>query len=286
YYPLGQEATLPTKDAFQLKFTGHERDANGLSGDLDYMHARYCNPQLGRFLSLDPVMQTGRAMGSPQLWNRYSYALNNPLNYTDPTGEDVSIQLTFVEDPGSEIWTEEMKQLVIDYVRQFWLDLDVGVVHVFDSAKSKETNFSWFRNGVAKIKVDASFVGRSNTEKVAAGLFLANDRYSLDGQLWGISNAINHEFFTHIFRINTDYDNADLARFDRRREHPWVGPELRYRYGTVVDPFTHLDPRFRDAFYSGPVPVHSVDRKLASDKLKSIDLSKPSSGSKPWWKFW
>lgn len=45
----------------------------------------------GRFLSVDPVLQVKRAMQSPQLWNRYSYALNNPLIYTDPTGKTVYV---------------------------------------------------------------------------------------------------------------------------------------------------------------------------------------------------
>ena len=38
---------------------------------------------LGRFLSPDPVVQ---APENTQNYNRYSYALNNPLNYTDPSG--------------------------------------------------------------------------------------------------------------------------------------------------------------------------------------------------------
>ncbi|NJL30079.1 MAG: hypothetical protein HC897_20390, partial [Thermoanaerobaculia bacterium] len=85
YYPFGQEATDPAQTAFTKKFTGHERDPNGTgtAGDLDYMHARYCSPTLGRFLSFDPIGGNPRA---PQSWNRYAYALNSPMNYTDPEG--------------------------------------------------------------------------------------------------------------------------------------------------------------------------------------------------------
>ncbi|NJL26808.1 MAG: hypothetical protein HC897_02475 [Thermoanaerobaculia bacterium] len=85
YYPFGQEATDPAQTSFTKKFTGHERDANGTgtAGDLDYMHARHCSPTLGRFLSFDPIGGNPRA---PQSWNRYAYALNSPMNYTDPEG--------------------------------------------------------------------------------------------------------------------------------------------------------------------------------------------------------
>ena len=47
------------------------------------MHARFYNPQLGRFLSVDPV--TGAA-GSPQSWNRCAYVQGRTLNFVDPTG--------------------------------------------------------------------------------------------------------------------------------------------------------------------------------------------------------
>lgn len=50
----------------------------------DDMHARYYSPNLGRFLSVDPV---GGKVGSSQSWNRYTYVTNNPINGTDPTGE-------------------------------------------------------------------------------------------------------------------------------------------------------------------------------------------------------
>ena len=64
------------------KFTGKERD--GESG-LGYFKARYYAAVAGRFSSPDP----GAWMFlNPQSYNGYSYALNNPLRFTDPLGED------------------------------------------------------------------------------------------------------------------------------------------------------------------------------------------------------
>jgi RHS repeat-associated protein len=86
YFAFGEEVTGVAQDSEQMKFTGHERDLQGtasVADDLDYMHARFYNPLLARFLSTDPV--TGDP-GRPQSWNRYAYVWNSPLNYTDPTG--------------------------------------------------------------------------------------------------------------------------------------------------------------------------------------------------------
>lgn len=44
---------------------------------------RYYDPQVGRFLSVDPI-----AAGSGLNFNRYSYAANNPYRFTDPDGRD------------------------------------------------------------------------------------------------------------------------------------------------------------------------------------------------------
>ncbi len=48
--------------------------------------ARFYSPELGRFLSADPM---GPQPFNPQSLNRYSYALNNPIRYTDPSGHDI-----------------------------------------------------------------------------------------------------------------------------------------------------------------------------------------------------
>jgi len=47
------------------------------------MNGRIYDPKLGRFMQADPVVQAPK---NSQNLNRYSYVLNNPLSYTDPTG--------------------------------------------------------------------------------------------------------------------------------------------------------------------------------------------------------
>ena len=42
------------------------------------------DPALGRFLMPDPMVQNP---ANTQNFNRYSYCLNNPLKYTDESGE-------------------------------------------------------------------------------------------------------------------------------------------------------------------------------------------------------
>ena len=61
-------------------YTGHEMlDAFGLIN----MNGRMYDPVIGRILSPDPFVSTP---SYTQGYNRYSYCLNNPLRYTDPSG--------------------------------------------------------------------------------------------------------------------------------------------------------------------------------------------------------
>ncbi|MBO7568240.1 MAG: RHS repeat-associated core domain-containing protein, partial [Bacteroidales bacterium] len=64
-------------------YCGHEHWSQ--FGLID-MNGRFYDPLLGRFLSPDPYVQ---APENPQNLNRYSYCLNNPLKYTDPSGETI-----------------------------------------------------------------------------------------------------------------------------------------------------------------------------------------------------
>ena len=51
-----------------------------------YLRARYYNPQIGRFTSLD--IEEGE-ISNPLDMNRYVYCRNNPIKYVDPSGEGV-----------------------------------------------------------------------------------------------------------------------------------------------------------------------------------------------------
>ncbi|MEO8674725.1 MAG: Ig-like domain-containing protein [Casimicrobiaceae bacterium] len=66
-------------------FTGHEMlDDVAVGGiGLVHMNGRIYDPFTGRFLSADPLVQDAYNI---QSYNRYTYVLNNPLSFTDPTG--------------------------------------------------------------------------------------------------------------------------------------------------------------------------------------------------------
>ena len=62
------------------KYTDQELDPET---GLYFYGARYYDPVIGRFISADAIVQ---APTNPQTLNRYSYCMNNPLIYIDPTG--------------------------------------------------------------------------------------------------------------------------------------------------------------------------------------------------------
>ena len=86
YYGVWGSRTNTELDDFGLArgWCGHEHLKDfGLIN----MNARLYDPVLGRFLSPDPYVQ---APDLPANFNRYAYGLNNPLKYTDISGEIVT----------------------------------------------------------------------------------------------------------------------------------------------------------------------------------------------------
>jgi RHS repeat-associated protein len=75
-----EDYSLTTPPMFARGFTGHEHLPEF---NLINMNGRVYDPILGRFLSPDNYIQLPNYT---QSLNRYSYALNNPLKYTDPSG--------------------------------------------------------------------------------------------------------------------------------------------------------------------------------------------------------
>lgn len=100
YYPFG--GVRPNGDTLgtDYGFTGQKLDA---SDGLMYYNVRYYSAFLGRFTQPDTIVPN---LYNPQSLNRYSYVLNNPLRYSDPSGNcytDISgneyCELTKYGDP-------------------------------------------------------------------------------------------------------------------------------------------------------------------------------------------
>jgi RHS repeat-associated protein len=84
YLPFGQVRTnvvTPNSQSAMtdLSYTGQRDLGMGL---MDY-HARFYSPVLGRFTQPDTLIPNAE---NPQAWNRYSYVMNSPILYNDPTG--------------------------------------------------------------------------------------------------------------------------------------------------------------------------------------------------------
>jgi RHS repeat-associated protein len=90
-------------------FTGHEMlDELGLIN----MNARIYDPQLGRFLSADSIVQNA---GDLQSYNRYSYCGNNPLSRIDPSGHS---------------WLSSAFKGIGNFVSKYWKTIVVVVIMI------------------------------------------------------------------------------------------------------------------------------------------------------------
>ena len=70
-----QEGTSPT----DRRFTGQRRETSTVYN----YNARFYHTDIGRMPQADSIMPNA---ASPAAYNRYAYVVNNPVNYTDPSG--------------------------------------------------------------------------------------------------------------------------------------------------------------------------------------------------------
>jgi RHS repeat-associated protein len=76
YDPFGNTVASGSASSNPFQYAGQENDGTGLY----YMHARYYNPALMRFISEDPLGFGGGDV------NLHAYAGNSPATFRDPTG--------------------------------------------------------------------------------------------------------------------------------------------------------------------------------------------------------
>ncbi len=85
YLPFGGMRSYEGLNVSNYKYSDQEVDN---SSNLYNYDARLYDPVIGRFISADTVVPV---VFNPQALNRYTYCLNNPLIYVDPTGHYAEI---------------------------------------------------------------------------------------------------------------------------------------------------------------------------------------------------
>jgi RHS repeat-associated core domain len=192
-----------------VRFEGHEKDSTGL---ID-MHARYDLPGWGRFLSVDPVI-TKSAMRSPQMWNRYAYVGNNPMNRTDPTGKLMWLMGTNDDKKGmlKALRAQLMNQKAAQYLTVDKFNrLSITGMSVSAWAKQFGGNAATLASMMqSSYKLGVGFSSDAATQKAGGGLFLPTGKGSgqvtLDRsmfpqvrfgtQQW-VDTTLAHELFGH-----------------------------------------------------------------------------------------
>ena len=173
---------------FRIVFvTGQELDAEI---GLYFYNARYYDPVLGRFTQADTIVPNP---ANPQTLNRYSYALNNPMRYTDPTGHlsegDLGPGLQF--DPAYYTQTPDpsSSSLSTDFTsaNPYNLNLSVSDLTIDTSFAPLPTASDITASSTGESNGEgatAQFVGRTVIGEITGGItaetaaiaFMANDR--------------------------------------------------------------------------------------------------------------
>jgi RHS repeat-associated protein len=88
FEPFGEVVAESVGTEGQIRYLTGKRESvatrDGVGGPgLVNFGARWYDPEIGRFLSIDPIVQ---AVGDPQTHNPYTYVRNDPVGLIDPNG--------------------------------------------------------------------------------------------------------------------------------------------------------------------------------------------------------
>ena len=122
YYPFG-ETRLSTGSILTDKLYTGQREMAGLG--IYHYQARFYSPYLNHFIQPDTIVPNPY---NPQSLNRYSYTLNNPIRYNDPSGH-TSVCAGNNGDPEcyapAPNWMPSLSQMGIT-LDERWTPLDAG----------------------------------------------------------------------------------------------------------------------------------------------------------------
>jgi len=206
---------------------------------------------MGRFTSPDPLMASAY-VENPQSWNRYSYALNNPLRYIDPDGMK------------SKPVFGEYKDLTEDERRIF----ENSTAKVGDQTLSGQQLYDALKNGNdGQNRQLASFL---NQTAILGSVTFENGRTALS-----YVNSVSE------FRVDRVIANVDGALFDQLKDARDSKGKSRY-VGPEDSSSNHgdFDRSFREKFGSKTSQQLSFNSKLKYG-MADVDMDEecPSCGN-------
>ncbi|MBB1301443.1 hypothetical protein H5183_08850 [Pseudoalteromonas sp. SR44-8] len=230
YDPWGKQQQVYTSQALtsnamllsQMRsFTGHEQ-MDKL--EVIHMNGRIYDANIGRFLQADPFVQFPNLT---QSHNRYSYVLNNPLTYNDPSGyflkklmkitgltsilkaiasipildAAVGIALNFI--PGCQVWCAALYQGLKAYAvtGDFGAGLKAGILTAMTAAVSGEIG----------AKLDFDVGGWTAVQNVASHAMVGGVSAVLQGGKFGhgfVSSLVTASMKGFMNPKTTEFGNA------------------------------------------------------------------------------
>jgi RHS repeat-associated protein len=201
YLPFGE--TRSGSVGIDQKFTGQRLDSTGLY----YYGARYYDPAIGRFISADTIVPNS---ANPQSLNRYSYCLNNPLKYVDPSGHVVEfanedVAMFCIEYGISSEYTDQLIQQWSE-LRCAWYELGQVADGLTDALENDPTVITIQWNDLP-----ANYGGDTSGNIMS---FNSNRTWITES----LASTIGHEAFHQLidlkgFTANSAYEEACAASY-------------------------------------------------------------------------
>ncbi|NRF13130.1 toxin TcdB middle/N-terminal domain-containing protein [Vibrio coralliilyticus] len=160
FTPFGERlAQFGKSSATPYGFTGKEQDDES---DLGYFSHRYLAHSSAQFITPDPVFAQSERFENPQQWSPYSYAANNPIRYTDPSGE---IPIDTIFDGVNIVY--DLGKIGVGYVTSNPVMVNDGLVDL--ACDTTAILIPYVPAGSSKVTRLSSDVGKVADDALAAG---------------------------------------------------------------------------------------------------------------------
>jgi RHS repeat-associated protein len=223
------------------------QDSNGLC----YARARHFSPELGRFLTKDPL--SGNDSDSQSI-NRYIYALNNPLRFVDPSGLSAR-EGRYQYNPYAaeaaywETFNNETKWMV-PYLR-FFEGAGVVAGYTLDVLTLGESALA--RSALRKAALDGPSLARrlGNAGENAANIIKNTERIP---SLTGTANYRIPDVLDRAVGVIGEVKNVqNLSYTSQIRDFVSYGQQAGLRFELIVRPTTQITAPLQEAVSQGNI---------------------------------